>query len=62
MLKLHPEYLPDASDGYFPEGVNFHEPLAPADFKPTSFRSFPETLCMGKKRGIEMVEILNKRI
>ena len=50
------------TDVFFPDGISFKEPLGPADYKPEIFSLYPETLENGKKRGISLIELMNKRI
>ena len=47
---------------YFPKGVKFIEPSAPADFKRECYENYPETYQGGMERGVSLVELLNKRV
>lgn len=52
----------------FPEGIKFKEPSErPIDYKYEIFREYnpvanPEALKIGKRRGLTITEMLNKRI
>ena len=47
---------------YFPPGIDFKEPKAPADFKDYMFKIYPESARNVHQRGVALFEQINERI
>ena len=51
-----------ATETYFPKGVYFEDAKEPVDCKDDLFTIYTETLEVGQKRGLSIVEMMNERV